>query len=60
MKFSKKNLNLWVESKTGKIKMIKIPIKLKMEFIKRFGTETLAKEIDVATWIIDMKDNYYI
>jgi hypothetical protein len=60
MKFSKKNLNLWVESKTGKIKMIKIPLKLKMEFIKRFGTETLAKEIDVATWIIDMKDNYYI
>jgi hypothetical protein len=60
MKFSKKNLNIWVESKTGKIKMIKIPIKLKMEFIKRFGTETLAKEMDVATWIIDMKDNYYI
>ena len=60
MKFSKKNLNIWVESKTGKIKMIKVPVKLKMEFIRKFGTETLAKEMDVATWIIDMKDNYYI
>lgn len=60
MKFSKKNLNIWVESKTGKIKMIKVPVKLKMEFIRKFGTETLAKEMDVATWLIDMKDNYYI
>jgi hypothetical protein len=60
MKFSKKNLNIWVESSSGKIKMIKVPIKLKMEFIRKFGTETIAKEIDVATWLINYKDNYYI
>ncbi len=60
MKFSKKNLNIWVESSSGKIKMLKIPVKLKMEFIKKFGTEKLAKEMDVAEWIIDTKDNYYI
>jgi hypothetical protein len=59
MKFSKKNLNIWVESSSGKIKMIKVPIKLKMEFIRKFGTETIAKEIDVATWLINYKDNYY-
>lgn len=60
MKFSKKNLNIWVESTSGKIKMIKVPFKLKMEFIKKFGTEKLAKEMDVAGWIIEKKDNYYI
>jgi hypothetical protein len=60
MKFSKKNLNIWVESSSGKIKMIKVPVKLKMEFIRKFGTETIAKEMDVATWLINYKDNYYI
>jgi hypothetical protein len=40
--------------------MIKVPFKLKMEFIKKFGTEKLAKEMDVAGWIIEKKDNYYI
>lgn len=60
MKFSKKNLNIWVEAKDGDIKMIKIPVKLKMEFIRVFGTEKLAKEMEVAEWLIDKKDNYYI
>jgi hypothetical protein len=31
-----------------------------MEFIRKFGTETIAKEMDVATWLINYKDNYYI
>ena len=60
MKLSKKNLNIWVEAKDGHIKMIKIPTKLKMEFIKLFGTEKLAPEMEVAEWLINKKDNYYI
>jgi hypothetical protein len=60
MKLSKKNLNIWVESADGRIKMIKIPIKYKLEFIQKFGTEKLAKEMDVAEWIINKKDGYYI
>jgi hypothetical protein len=60
MKLSKKNLNIWVESSDGRIKMIKIPTKLKMEFISLFGTEKLAPEMEVAEWLINKKDNYYI
>ena len=60
MKLSKKNLNIWVESESGKIKMVKVPFKLKMEFIKKFGTEKISKEMDVVEWMVNKKDNYYI
>jgi hypothetical protein len=31
-----------------------------LEFIQKFGTEKLAKEMEVAEWIINKKDGYYI
>lgn len=60
-KFSKKNLNIWVESKEGRIKMIKVPFKLKSQFIQKFvKIDELPKEMEVAEWLINMKDNFYI
>ena len=61
IKFSKKNLNIWVESSDGKIKLIKVPIKLKSQFIRKFVNDNhLPKEMEVAEWIINMKDGFYI
>ncbi len=53
IKFSKKNLNIWVESSDGRIKMIKVPFKLKLQFIQKFMRDNqLPKEMEVAEWII--------
>jgi hypothetical protein len=61
MKFSKKNLNIWVEAENGDIKMIKVPIKRRMEFIRKFVRDHhLPKELEVVTWLIQEKDGYYI
>ena len=61
LKFSKKNLNIWVESSDGRIKLIKVPIKLKSQFIQKFVNDNhLPKEMEVAEWIINMKDGFYI
>lgn len=61
IKFSKKNLNIWVESSDARIKMIKVPFKLKSQFIQKFVRDNqLPKEMEVAEWIINMKDGFYI
>jgi hypothetical protein len=61
IKFSKKNLNIWVESSDGRIKLIKVPFKLKSQFIQKFMRDNqLPKEMEVAEWIINMKDGFYI
>lgn len=61
LKFSKSNLNIWVETEEGNIKMIKVPIKRKMEFIKRFVCDNyLPKEMEVVEWLVKGKEGYYI
>lgn len=61
IKFSKSNLNIWVEAEDGTIKLIKVPFKRKMEFIKRFVCDSyLPKEMDVVKWLVNSKDGYYI
>jgi hypothetical protein len=61
IKFSKKNLNIWVEAEDGTIKLIKVPFKRKMEFIKRFVCDNyLPKEMEVVEWLVNSKDGYYI
>lgn len=61
IKFSKKNLNIWVLSEEGDIKLIKVPIKKRLEFIKMFiGKGGLPKEMDVIKWLVKDKEGYYI
>lgn len=61
IKFSKKNLNIWVEAEDGSIKLILVPVKRKMEFIKRFVCDNyLPKEIEVVKWLVKDKESYYI
>jgi hypothetical protein len=61
MKFSKSNLNIWVEAEDGDIKLIKVPFKKKMEFIKLFICDNhLPKEMDVVKWLVKDKETYYI
>lgn len=61
IKFSKKNLNIWVEAEDGTIKLIKVPIKRKMEFIRRFICDNhLPKEMEVVEWLVKNKKTYYI
>ncbi len=61
MKFSKSNLNIWVEAEDGSIKLIKVPFKKKMEFIKLFVCDNyLPKEMDVVKWLVKDKETYYI
>jgi len=61
IKFSKSNLNIWVETEEGNIKMIKVPFKRKMEFIKRFVCDNyLPKEMEVVEWLVKDKEGYYI
>lgn len=61
IKFSKKNLNIWVEAEDGDIKLIKIPTKRKMEFIRLFVRDhELPKEMKVVAWLVNDKETYYI
>jgi hypothetical protein len=61
IKFSKKNLNIWVLSEEGDIKLIKVPIKKRLEFIKMFiGKNEIPKEMDVIKWLVKDKEGYYI
>ena len=61
IKFSKKNLNIWVEAEDGSIKLIKVPFKRKMEFIKLFVCDHhLPKEMEVVKWLVNGKKTYYI
>lgn len=61
IKFSKSNLNIWVEAEDGTIKLIKVPFKRKMEFIKRFVCDGyLPKEMEVVKWLVKDKETYYI
>jgi hypothetical protein len=52
LRFSKKNLNIWTETDDGDLKLIKIPIKLRKQFILIFPPSNgLAKANEVAAWL---------
>jgi hypothetical protein len=59
IKFSKSKLNLWVETASGDLKLVKIPVRYRRMFVKEFGTEEKAekipKESEVADWLFAIK-----
>ena len=55
LKFSKSKLNLWVETDSGELKLIKISKKYRRLWWREFGTETIPKESAVADWIFALK-----
>ena len=55
LKFSKSKLNLWVETDTGELKLIKISKKYRRMCVKEFGTMQIPKESEVADWLFAIK-----
>ncbi len=55
IKFSKSKLNLWVETASGDLKLVKIPVRYRRMFVKEFGTEKIPKESEVADWLFAIK-----
>ena len=55
IKFSKSKLNLWVETETGDLKLIKIPKKYGRMFRREFGTLQIPKESAVSDWLFAIK-----
>jgi hypothetical protein len=55
IKFSKSKLNLWVETESGDLKLIKLPKKYARIFRRFFGTVTIPKESAVNAWIFELK-----
>jgi hypothetical protein len=52
LRFSKKNLNIWFETNEGDLKLIKIPMKLKEQFISIFPPANgLPKEDEISIWL---------
>lgn len=50
--FSKKNLNIWTETSDGDLKMVKVPLKLRGQFISLFdSSKGLPKSDEVAAWL---------
>lgn len=44
-------MNIWVNNENDTIEQIKIPTKLRMEFIKLFGTEKISDKLPVEAWL---------
>lgn len=52
LRFSKKDLNIWVETETGDLKMMKVPYKLKSQYIQHFiPNRALPTESQVLLWL---------